>query len=193
MEYGKKYVGNSGNDVINPSRSSKKREALALQKLGEELTKLSAVEREKINLPEELSEAIDLLEKITDHEGRRRQKQYIGRLMRDVDIKEIQIALDRINDLHSREVNAFQKAEDWRKKLLECNESEIAGLVENLLTTEVQETNSEIISKNDLLEIIKMARLQMRYSGKKTGATNFSKQVFRAITRIIGKGQKENS
>lgn len=67
-----------------PSRSAKKRESAALQKLGEELAKLKPEDRAGLDLPADLLEALAEYGKMPDHESRRRQRQFIGRLMRDL-------------------------------------------------------------------------------------------------------------
>lgn len=77
------------NQELRPSRSAKKRACAALQKLGERLAKLPVQERNLLNLPPELAAALEMHDKITDHEGKRRQKQFIGRIMRDVDAEAI--------------------------------------------------------------------------------------------------------
>ena len=67
------------------SRSQRKRDSTALQKMAEELTRLAPGQWRKLPLTPELLEALHLWLRINDHEGRRRQLQYLGRLMRDVD------------------------------------------------------------------------------------------------------------
>lgn len=79
---------------LRPSRSAKKRASTALQKLGEQLAKLPPQKRDKLDLPPELVEALAMHDKITDHEGKRRQKQFIGRIMREVDAEDIARQLD---------------------------------------------------------------------------------------------------
>lgn len=66
-----------------PSRSAKKRQATALQNLGQELTELSS--DTWTALPDDLREALRNHAGLKDHEARRRQQQYIGRLMRELD------------------------------------------------------------------------------------------------------------
>ena len=66
-----------------PSRSAKKRQATALQNLGEELAGLS--HDLWSGLPDDLRGALQQCAGLKDHEARRRQQQYIGRLMRDLD------------------------------------------------------------------------------------------------------------
>ena len=66
-----------------PSRSAKKRQATALQTLGEELLRLSP--EACAELPADLCEALLHFRTLKSHEARRRQQQYVGRLMRDLD------------------------------------------------------------------------------------------------------------
>jgi len=83
-------------DFGGPSKSQLKREATALQKLGEQLTALTPVQLEKIPLPVDLREAIQAAQQMRQHGARRRQLQYIGKVMRRIDTEPIQIALDRL-------------------------------------------------------------------------------------------------
>lgn len=92
---------------------------LALQALGEQLVALGGDRLKKIDLPESLREAVRDAQRITKHEAHRRQLQYIGRLMRDVDPVPIQAALDEINGV-SAAANARQHAlERLRVRLLD--------------------------------------------------------------------------
>jgi len=81
-----------------PSKSSLKREMQALQELGAQLVALSPERLARVPLPEQLLEAIRDARRFTKHEARRRQLQYIGRLMRHVDAEPIQAALDAFAD-----------------------------------------------------------------------------------------------
>ena len=83
---------------LKPSKSARKREYLALQKLGESLISLKLTDLERIPLPEELRDAVYEAKKITAHGALRRQKQYIGKLMGHVDPEPIQQALADISD-----------------------------------------------------------------------------------------------
>ncbi|MDR0816271.1 MAG: DUF615 domain-containing protein [Desulfovibrio sp.] len=68
-----------------PSRSAHKRRSLALQNIGARLTRLDPEALRKLNLPPKLYEAVCRYDGTRGHEARRRQMQYIGRLMRAVD------------------------------------------------------------------------------------------------------------
>ena len=76
------------NEIL--SKTKKKEQSHALQKLGAALVDLSKERLASMALPEALREAIREAQRITAHEGRRRQMQYIGKLMRDVDPAPIQ-------------------------------------------------------------------------------------------------------
>jgi ribosome-associated protein len=91
----------------------------ALQTLGERLIDLSKEQLAKIDMPEELREATRDAQRFTKHEARRRQLQYIGKLMRNLDPAPIQAAIDEIDGV-SAAANARQHAlERLRERFLE--------------------------------------------------------------------------
>jgi len=78
------------------SRTQKKNEDRALQRLGEQLIALPFGQLESLELPDELLAAIELAHKIKSRSARRRQIQYIGALMRHIDPQPIEAALEGI-------------------------------------------------------------------------------------------------
>ena len=84
------------------SRTQKKNEDRALQRLGEQLIALPPGQLEAIELPDELLTAIELAHKMKSHGARRRQIQYIGALMRHIDHQPIEAALERIGTGNKR-------------------------------------------------------------------------------------------
>lgn len=83
-------------DPQDKSRTRKKNEDRALQRLGEQLVTLPPGRLKRLELPDELLEAVEFARKIKSHGARRRQIQYIGVLMRHIDPQPIQAALDRL-------------------------------------------------------------------------------------------------
>ena len=79
-----------------PSKSAKKREYLALQKLGEELLTVKESDLLSMDLDEELLAAVHDARRIKSHGALRRQKQFIGKLMRGIDPEPIRAALERV-------------------------------------------------------------------------------------------------
>src|SRR6478672_7642230 len=77
-----------------PSKSQRKRDMTELQDIGTRLVLLSADQLSEFNLPERLREAIEDAQRIRNFEGRRRQMQFIGKLMREIDPAPIRAKLD---------------------------------------------------------------------------------------------------
>ena len=102
-----------------PSKSQLKREMNALQDLGEQLLALPPAKLRTLPIPQQLIEAVELGQRIRNsREGLRRQRQYIGRLMRDIDAEPLRDALSADGAHHRREVAAMHAAEHWRERLL---------------------------------------------------------------------------
>ncbi|HNP63898.1 MAG TPA: ribosome biogenesis factor YjgA [Woeseiaceae bacterium] len=81
---------------LKPSKSAIKREYLALQKLGEELITLRQSEIDSLPLDDDLREAIMEAQQIKAHGALRRQKQYIGKLMRNIDPEPLKQAFSKL-------------------------------------------------------------------------------------------------
>ena len=79
-----------------PSKSQRKREVEALQKLGEELVRLPESQFAALPLPEQLRDAVEQARHIGSHGALKRQRQYIGRLMRETDTHSIRLKLDEL-------------------------------------------------------------------------------------------------
>jgi ribosome-associated protein len=105
------------------SKSEIKRQMTALQKLGEELIALPKSKLNKLDLPENLRDAIDDAKRITAHGALSRQKQYIGRLMRIIDAEPIAEQLEKWRNHHSDENVVFHQMEHWRTSLLNDDNS----------------------------------------------------------------------
>ena len=78
------------------SKTQKKKDALALQALGEALVKLSVDQIQGIDMPEKMLQAVLLAKKLKKHTAVYRQMQHVGALMRKYDITPIQEALQKI-------------------------------------------------------------------------------------------------
>ena len=105
-------------DPARPSKSQRKRDMAALQELGTELVMLNADRLAQIELPERLCEAIADAQRIRDFEGRRRQMQFIGKLMREIDPAPIRAKLDEWNGVARAGTAQQRLVERWRERLL---------------------------------------------------------------------------
>ncbi len=101
-----------------PSKTQRKNDAHALQELGAALVALNRAHLSQVELPESLYDAVLAAQKITSHEGRRRQLQFIGKLMRNVDPAPIQARIDAWNSVSTEQVALMHRIERWRDRLL---------------------------------------------------------------------------
>ncbi len=103
---------------LPPSKTKLKEEADAQQALGVRLCELPKDKLLKLDLPEALFEAVMESKKITANGAIRRHKQYLGRLMRDIDTATIEDQLARWDGKHNEENARFHVMERWRTRLL---------------------------------------------------------------------------
>lgn len=101
------------------SKTRRKREMHELQALGAELVGLSAAHLERMALPAALAQAVREARRIASHEARRRQVQYIGKLMRGVDAAPIRAQLAAVHGGSAAERARHRRLEHWRTRLLE--------------------------------------------------------------------------
>jgi ribosome-associated protein len=108
------------------SKTELKRESAELQKLGESLMQLRADLFERLALPDKLVEAMAEAGRITNFEGKRRQMQYVGKLMRGLDDEQLAAAreaLDTQRQGSAKDSLALHEAERWRDELIERDEA----------------------------------------------------------------------
>jgi ribosome-associated protein len=122
-------------DTLDPaensiSKSQKKRNMIALQSVGEELVALSADVINKMDLPDELRVAVLDAKRIPNskHGGNKRQMQYIGRLMREVDPAPILAQLQALKAPNQKQTAQHHLAERWRERML-ADATSIAAFV----------------------------------------------------------------
>ncbi|MBC8023068.1 MAG: DUF615 domain-containing protein [Burkholderiales bacterium] len=101
------------------SKTQLKRQAHDLQDLGKALVKMSRDQLARIDMPENLRDAVMECRRFTRHEAIRRQMQYIGRIMRDIDAGPIAAQLGELEAPSKRQTALFHVAERWRTELIE--------------------------------------------------------------------------
>ncbi|WP_086981494.1 ribosome biogenesis factor YjgA [Vibrio aphrogenes] len=104
-------------EIIWVSKTEMKNDMEALQKLGEELVGLKPAALEKFPLDDDLREAIANAQRFKN-EAKRRQLQYIGKLMRQVDPEPIQAELDKLRNKHSQATAELHKLEQMRDRII---------------------------------------------------------------------------
>jgi ribosome-associated protein len=105
------------------SRSRKKRESAAAQRLGSALAALPAAELPDMDLPEALVAAILDWKKFPGHEAKRRQMQYIGKLMREADVEELEEKLETRFIPDREQTKTLHAVEELRDRLVNAEEA----------------------------------------------------------------------
>ncbi|MCZ6659038.1 MAG: DUF615 domain-containing protein [Gammaproteobacteria bacterium] len=140
------------------SKSAKKREALRLQQIGSALTKLNTDQLAAMPIDTRLMDAIALYHRIKSNEAKRRQLQYIGRLMRDSNVTAIEDEIDRLSGESAAARYQFHRLERWRERLL----AEPDALTEYLVeypTTDRQHLKHLIHRTNDAKDATQQRKL----------------------------------
>ena len=116
LEYKRELKGTD-----EPTRTDLKRESLEIQKLGEDLLTLRSELFERLGLPDKLIDAVAEAKRITNFEGKRRQMQFIGKLMRKLEgpmLDAIRTALVAQHTPSALETQTLHQTEIWRDRLL---------------------------------------------------------------------------
>ena len=104
--------------AMRPSKTQLKKQSHDLQDLGEDLARLPDDKLAALPAPDALIEAVREYKRTRSHEGRRRQMQYIGKLMRQSDPEPLREAVAAMKVPRARETLALHQAEHWREQLL---------------------------------------------------------------------------
>jgi ribosome-associated protein len=153
------------------SKSARKREAASLQELGVKLSALPDQEIKALNLPENLFVALRDLRRLPSHGAQVRQRQYIGKLMRNIDPEPVLAKLAERKQRHDVEIRHFQQLERWRDRLL----SE-PGAIDELLE---EYPNADRSALTKLLEKAEKERLEQR---SPVGA----RELFAFLRQLLG-------
>jgi ribosome-associated protein len=111
-------AGLTPDDEARPSKSQRKRDMHDLQMLGAALAELPPERLAATAMPDSLREAIAEYNRTRSHEGKRRQMQYIGKLMRQADAEPMREAVAAMRLGSARDALALHEAERWRAELV---------------------------------------------------------------------------
>lgn len=156
------------------SKSQRKREATALQALGEALAELNEQQLSSIPLNDGLLKAIHDQQRIRSHGAKKRQNQYIGSLMRKLDDEEvtaIQDALQAFQQMASVNTAQFHEIEQWRDRFIAGDKAALTAFLDSYDCEDIQQLR-QAISKAQ-----KEAQKQQNLGG--------AKALFRLLKSII--------
>jgi len=123
------------------SKTDLKRESTELQKLGESLLALRSDLMAGLALPDKLVDALAEARRITNFEGKRRQMQYVGKLMRQLEeeiVQSIREALREQDQGSAREIQILHAAEQWRARLI-ADDDAVAQWINTFPATDSQQ------------------------------------------------------
>ncbi|MGH8664479.1 MAG: ribosome biogenesis factor YjgA [Burkholderiales bacterium] len=161
-----------GNDDHQPvSKTRRKKDMHALQALGEALVALTPAQLSGLDLPERLADAIAQARRIPTFEARRRQMQYIGRLMREVDAEPIAQRLSLMRNERRRDNARHHEAERWRERLL----------AEDSVLTELAATHPGLDTQH-LHTLVRNARRELA----RGDPPKANRALFRALRDCLG-------
>jgi ribosome-associated protein len=156
-----------------PSKSARKRAMQHLQDLGEQIGGLRPEQIKALELPERLEKELFELKRIKAREAIRRQVQFIGKLMRELDINELEAKLSEQTASTTLQAARFKSAEKWRDRLLKSGADPV-----DIDAFCVQYPDTE---RKQLLSLATAAQ-QEQLSGLNRG---HSKQLFRFIYAVV--------
>ena len=146
MAQEKKHQFELEQELEAPSRSQLKRDSAALQKTGEDLAALSPALWDKFSISKDMRQALNEFLRVRGHEAKRRQLQYIGRLMRNENADQIEYELAGLKTGHEHQTMEFHALEDLRDRIIE-NDANAWDEVNKLLEGMGEEEKKEWIKK----------------------------------------------
>lgn len=153
------------------SKTQLKREMTALQAMGQKLAELKEQRRAQFPLTEDLRLALQDYQRIRKNEAKRRQLQYIGKLMRKADHEGIAAQFELIEAEGRRNVQQEHLAEKWRDRLVEGDADAITEFLDSYPATERQEFRNLV-----------RAAVQEKNAGK---SPTQARKLFRFIREVI--------
>ena len=158
-------------DGVAPSRNELKKQMQDLQELGEAVSALPPDRLDKLKIDERLRDAIDELRRTRSFEGKRRQVQYIGKLMKHEDPEPLREAVASYRVGSATDTLALHQAEYWRDQLL-AEDDALANWVKEHPATDVQQLRS----------LVRAARKEKLEPGERHG------RAYRDLFKMV-KGQ----
>jgi ribosome-associated protein len=156
-----------------PSKSVLKRDAHRAQALGEQLIGLGDAELRALELPEVLHDAIVAARSIGSRGGGARQRQYIGKLMREVDLSRVREILGAKAARSALEAQRFQRVENWRTRLIGGGAAALSALHEAYPALDAAAWQARVAA----------ARTEHARTGASGAA---SRELFRALRELLG-------
>jgi ribosome-associated protein len=157
-----------------PSKSARKRDHLALQSLGEKLIPLELSELEKLPLDESLLDAVVEAKSIQSRSALRRQRQLIGKLMREADADAIRASLEKLGTQDRRARETFREAERWRDRIATDGAAAVLEFAERGSDTDIE----------CAAELEKLRR-ELEAAGNEPAKRRIRRRIFREVYKQL--------
>ncbi len=141
VHYGEPLAFDEDGLPTRPSKTRLKQQAQDLQTLGMAVAELSADRLAALDMPDALRDAIEQFRRTKGHEGRRRQMQLVGKLMRSADEAALREAVAEAELGSARDTLALHEAERWRAELI-ADDDALTRWIHNHPDTDVQQLRS---------------------------------------------------
>lgn len=167
-------MADSDHEDLPPSKSQRKRDLHALQDLGRQLLEANRKTLEECRLPEELLDAITEYHHLPNaHGARKRQIQFIGKLMRDIDATHIRDVLDKTGQHAAHEQRRFHELERKRDALIEGDDQVMEQLIADTPGIDIQHFR----------QLVRQSRKEQAAGG----TTAASRKLFRYLRELSEK------
>jgi ribosome-associated protein len=157
-----------------PSKSARKRAAHDAQRLGVQLVELRDTELIALGLPERLLDALQEMRRITSRTAAVRQRQYIGKIMRALDLTEIEAALEERDRRRALETQRQKLIERWRTRLIQEGSPALQEFV----------TGHPPAVASRMAELVTAARAE---DGPESARITAMRELFRALRELVGR------
>jgi len=127
-----------------PSKSQLKRDSQHMIDVGEEILQLSQEDRDSLDMNDELEDAIATALKIKSRSGLKRQRLYIGKLLRSIDSEDIEAQLRKIQHRHDTNTAHFKRLEKWRNSLIDNDKATLNEVIAHFPEIDRQHLNQLI-------------------------------------------------
>lgn len=162
-----------------PSKTQMKTQSHALQALGQQLAALSDAALEAIEMPEPLRDAIVEFRRTKSHEGRRRQMQYVGKLMRGADEDALREAVAAATLGSAHYALALHEAERWRAEMIAGDDALTRWLSEH------PDTDSQ-----QLRSLVRAARRDAACLAPEARQPKSFRELFQFIKPMLGRHEQ---
>ncbi len=160
-----------------PSKSALKRASHDLQELGKQLLAMPDSRLDGIAMPERLREALAMYKKTKSFEGRRRQLQFVGKVMREVDAEPLREAVAAYQLGHARDALQLHQIERWRLELINDDADALTRWMATFPHSDVQQ----------LRNLIRQARKDAAAAPEQRSGRAF-RELFQVLKEIYGDG-----